>query len=84
MSRIHIEVLTPGNGKTYEFKLDDGIATAEIIVQLCAQIEEFEASNISFDKGRPLLCVAKAGGSLNPEHTLREAGVKSGNRLFLL
>lgn len=81
---IHIEIKTPGNGKSYEYKIDDAISVAELITQLHAQIIEFEANSISFDKKQPLLCNSSSQYPLNPEHTLYEENVVSGNKLFLL
>ena len=84
MSRINVEILTPGNGKAYEFKLDNSALVAEIAMQLSEMIEIFEAGNFSLDKKLPLLCSVDTKRLLNPAHSLLEAEIKNGGRLFLL
>lgn len=83
MAKIHIEVVTPGNGKAYEFTLDDSTKTCELLDFAKTQIEAFEGANISFDEKLPLIC-AQDIGPLSPETALWEAGVKSGHKLILL
>jgi hypothetical protein len=83
MAKVCIEIFTPGNGKSYEFTLDSGVKISELLERLPAQIEEFEAGNIAFDKTLLLLC-AEESGPLNPEDSLPEAGVRNGQRLILL
>jgi len=83
MAKIHIEVVAPGNGKAYEFTLDDSTKAKELLEHVITQIEAFEAGNISFDEELALIC-AQDVGPLSPETTLWEAGVKSGHKLILV
>jgi hypothetical protein len=83
MAKICVEIFTPGNGKSYEFTMDSGVKIGELLERLPAQIEEFEAGNIAFDKAMLLLC-AEESGPLDPGQSLPEAGVKNGQRLILL
>ena len=80
---ILIEVQTPGNGKTYELKLDDkltvGLAKEKIIEQICL----FENNCIEFEKGAALFSPSLSA-RLPDNRNLRKAGLRSGQRLFLL
>jgi len=78
-----IEVVTPGNGKTYELILDDkltvGIAKGKIIEQITA----FENDNIAFDEKVALFSPVEKD-RLPDYRNLRKAGVRSGQKLYLL
>jgi hypothetical protein len=78
-----IDVVTPGNGKTYELILDGkltvGIAKEKIIEQITA----FENDNIAFDENVALFS-PMTKDCLPDYRNLRKAGVRSGQTLYLL
>ncbi|MCL2151799.1 MAG: ubiquitin family protein [Oscillospiraceae bacterium] len=81
--RIIIEVITPGNGKTYELTLDDKLTVGAAKEKITEEIRSFENGCIGFDEGAALF--APVSRSRLPDNrNLRKAGVRSGHKLFLL
>jgi len=78
-----LEVITPGNGKTYEIMLDDILTVGAAKEKIIEQITEFENGNIAFDETVALY--APATQTRLPEYrNIRKAGVKSGHPVLLL
>ena len=81
--KILVEVTTPGNGKTYELMLDDKLTVGTAKEKIIEQIQSFENGCIAFDEGAAIF--ATASRSRLPDHrNLRKAGLKSGQKVFLL
>jgi len=81
--RMIIEVVTPGNGKTYELILDDKLSVGIAKEKIIEQVTVFENDNIAFDKNVALF--SPVTKSRLPEYrNLRKAGVRSGQTLYLL
>jgi len=81
--RMIIEVITPGNGNTYEIVLDDKITVGMAKEKIIEQITVFENSNIVFDKSAALF--SPSVKARLPEYkNLRKAGVRSGKTVYLL
>jgi len=81
--RLIIEVVTPGNGKTYEILLDDTLTVGAAKEKIIEQIITFENENIAFDKDVSLFSpVTKA--PLPEYKNLRSAGVEGGQSIYLL
>jgi len=81
--RILIEVVTPGNGKTYELMLDDTLTVRAAKESIIEQIVAFENNNIDFDEHVSLFLPATQ--TRLPDHrNLRKAGVRSGQSVLLL
>lgn len=81
--KILIEVITPGNGKTYELMLDDRLAVGEAKEKIIDQIISYEEGNISFDESVALFSPALQA-RLPENRNLRNAGLRSGQPLLLL
>lgn len=80
---ILVDIHVPSMDRTYDFELDEDMTTkkaTEKIVRIIAQKEyaehEEEEKMFLFSMGR--------GSLLNSDFTLKEQGIKSGERLILL
>ena len=81
--KIIIEVITPGNGKTYEMMLDDTLTVGAVKEKIIEQITAFENGNIAFDENVTIF--SQVNQTVLPDHrNLRAAGVKGGQSVFLL
>ena len=81
--KILIEVVTPGNGKTYELMLDDKLAVGVAKEKIIEQITAFEDGCILFDDDAALFAPSTRGRL--PDHrNLRSAGLRGGQMVFLL
>jgi len=81
--RVIIEVVTPGNGKTYEMMLDDTLTVGVVKEKIIEQIVAFENGNIAFDENVAIF--SPVTHTLLPDYrNLRAAGVKGGQSVFLL
>ena len=81
--KILAEVITPGNGKTYEFVLDDKLTVGAAKEKIMEQINAFENEGIKFNNQASLYSVSSK--NLLPDNrNLRKAGFTSGQKLILL
>jgi len=81
--RMIIEVVTPGNGKTYEVMLDDTLTVGAAKEKIIEQITAFENGNIAFDESAELYSPATKA-CLQGHRNIRKAGVRSGQPVLLL
>jgi len=81
--RIIIEVVTPGNGKTYELMLDDILTVGAAKEKIIEQITTFENGNIAFDENAALFS-PMTRNCLPNYRNLRKAGVRSGQSFYML
>ena len=84
MAKIFVEVNTPGNGKTYEFQLDDHMTVARVKAKMIDEIVEAEDGNITLKPEKAMLCNKSTRVLLKEQEMLITAGVKSGQVLILL
>jgi len=85
MSRIYVDVRTPGNGKTYEFAVESNMTVGQALARMADEITEFEDGNITIRAEDALLCVEDTEAVVRDRSlTLRAAGVRSGHRLILI
>ncbi|HQK34917.1 MAG TPA: ubiquitin-like domain-containing protein [Spirochaetales bacterium] len=84
MSKIYIDVNTPGNGKTYEFQLDSMMTVGQVKTCMIDEITEIENGNITLKPEKVEMFDLNTRKQLYDMETLRAAGVKSGHRLILL
>lgn len=81
--KILAEVMTPGNGKTYEIMLDDKLPVRAIKESIIEEIEAFENGGIAFGKDATLF--SGTDKCLLPDNcNLRKAGFRSGQMLILV
>ena len=83
VAKIYVDVLTPGNGKTYEFQTDDGILVSAAIIRMGEEIISLEEGNMIFDE-KTMLFNVQTGQVLPNSKPLSSAGVKSGHKLILV
>jgi len=81
--KILIEVMTPGNGKTYELLIDDRQTVGAAKGKIIEQIQSFEDGCISFGIDAALFEPISRTW-LHDCSNIRKAGIKGGQRLFLL
>jgi DnaJ-class molecular chaperone len=82
--KIYIDVHTPGNGKTYEFKLDNKLTICKIKEKMIEEILEMEDGNITLLTEKVVLCNMNTKSHLNETDTVKSAGIRSGQSLILL
>ena len=81
--KILVEVITPGNGKTYELMLDDKLTVGAAKEKIIEEIQAFENGCIEFD-GNAAIYAASSRTRLLDNRNLRKAGLRSGQTVFLL
>ena len=81
--KVLAEVVTPGNGKTYDFVLDDKLTVGAAKEKIMQQISTFENDGIKFSEHASLFS-ASLGTQLPDNRNLRKAGFTSGQKLILL
>jgi len=81
--RILVEVMTPGNGRTYELTLDDKLTVGSAKEKIISQIVAFENGCIAFDEGVALFSPITRT-RLPDSRNLRKAGTRGGHSLYLL
>ena len=81
---IILEIHTPGNGKTYEFTLDDEMNTAAAARAAAEEVVLFENGNIGLKADEAAFFQIRRGQALDAALTLRACGVLGGDRLLLL
>jgi hypothetical protein len=82
--KIYVDVRTPGNGKTYEFQLDNKMTVGQVKVKMIEDIIEIENGNIAFDADKVILSSLDLKTRLSDADALYAAGVKSGHSLLLV
>jgi len=83
MAKIFVDVYTPGNGKTYEFQMNDSITVLEAKGRMVEEILQIEESSMSFHE-QTQLCDLNLGVALPDNVPLSTANVKSGDKLLLV
>jgi hypothetical protein len=83
MSKIFVDVFTPGNGKTYEFQLNDSTVVLEAKGRMIEEILQIEESSMSFNEQTQLYNLV-SGTVLFDNQPLSTANVKSGHTLLLV
>lgn len=83
MAKIFVDVFTPGNGKTYEFQLDDSITVASAKLHMIEDILQLEERGMSFSE-QTLLCDLATNAILPDNAPLSTANVRSGHKLLLV
>ena len=83
MTKIFLDVFTPGNGKTYEFQLDDRLTVQAAKNRMAEEILRLEERGMNFG-AQTLLCDLMTNTILPDNAALSGAGVRSGHRLLLV
>ena len=81
--KVLTEVITPGNGKTYELILDDKLTVNAAKEKIIEEIVVFENGCIEFDEESTLFSVTFQS-RLPDNRNLRKAGFRSGQTLILV
>jgi|GEM_PF-5119985 len=81
--KILAEVITPGNGNTYEIMLDDKLTVGTVKEKIIEEITSFENGYISFDNDVKLFSLTLRA-CLPDNRNLRKAGVRGGQTMILL
>ena len=82
--KIFVDVKTPGNGKAYEFQLDNAMTVGQAKLKMIEEITEVENGNITLDPGKAILNCLNTRKILSDSDTLIEAGIRGGQGLLLL
>ena len=82
--KIFVDVKTPGNGKIYEFQLDNAMTVGQVKEKMIEEITEIENGNITLNPEKVILSNLNAQVILSDSDILTVAGVKSGHSLLLL
>ena len=81
--RVLAEVITPGNGKTYEIMLDDKLTVGAAKEKIIEEIVAFENGCIEFGDGAAVFSVSTRS-RLPDNSNLRKAGFRGGQKLILV
>ena len=81
--KILIEVIAPGNGKTYELMLDDKLTVGSAKEKIIEEIQAFENGCIAFDDSTALFATSSRI-RLHDNRNLRKAGIRGGQTVLLL
>lgn len=81
--KILIEVITPGNGKTYEIMLDDKLTVGAAKEKIIEEIQAFENGCIAFAEGAALFD-PDSRSCLPDNRNLHKVGLRGGQTVFLL
>ena len=81
---IFLEIKTPGNGKTYEFRIDGGITAEQAKRRIIDEIIEAEDGNITLNPDSTALYDIDTQKAVPGRFTLAASDVKSGHVLLLL
>jgi len=82
--KINIEINTPGNGKTYEFSLDNTMTVRQAKEKIADEILKFENYNISLSLNKLILFNKTNKSICDDNEYLISAGIKSGHTLVLI
>jgi hypothetical protein len=80
--QLLIDVFCPGNGKTYEFRIDGSMPVSEAKEEIIANILDSDGS-VELSAEGALLCDAGIKSRLAENVSLLDAGVRSGHRLIV-
>jgi hypothetical protein len=81
--KILVEVITPGNGKTYELMLDDKLTVGAAKEKIIEEIQAFENGCIEFDENVAIYSTSSRA-HLHDNRNLHKTGLRSGQTVFLL
>lgn len=81
---IIVEVLAISLGRTYEFKLNEDIATNVIVEEISSVICQKEQCAVKGERSDLLMALCDKNQILSPNLSLYENGVQSGDRLMLV
>jgi len=82
MAKIFVDVFTPGNGKTYEFQMDDSMTVSSAKSHMIDEILQIEEHSMSFHE-ETRLCDMALESVLPDNAPLSVMNVKSGHKLLL-
>lgn len=82
--KLFLEVMTPGNGKTYEFEVSDRLAVQKAKLRFINEIKLLENTLIGFEPQISVLCLQRTEKTLDDRQTLADAGIRSGDVLILI
>lgn len=80
---ILIEVITPGNGRSYEIMVDDKMTVGTAKEKILDQIIAFENGQIAFAPDVAIYS-SVSQAKLQDNRNLRKAGLQGGQTVFLL
>lgn len=84
MAKIYIEVISAGNGRKYEFSVDNTMLIKDVKSKVINQIVNLEKDNISFDSESTILCDLEAQKTLKDNLFLYQENIRSGTMLMIL
>ena len=84
MSKLYLEVLVPGNAKTYDFSADSLMSVRRVKRDFIEQISVYENRPIFDNPDDVLFCSVNLQGLLQETEILGDVGVKSGDKIMLL
>jgi hypothetical protein len=82
MVQLLVDVFCPGNGKTYEFRIDGSMPVSRAKEEIIANILDSDGA-VELSAEGALLCDAGVKSRLAEDASLVDAGVRSGHRLII-
>ena len=81
---ILVDIAVPSVDRSYDFNLDENAPITMVLEEVIGMICQKEQCKLIGDKAELLLCKYEGQIILNKEKTLKECGIKNGNRLLLV
>ena len=81
---ILVDIYVPSVNRTYDFQLNEQIPICTLVDEISEMICQKEHSKIVGKTDELLLCVFETSRILNPQYSLEELGVKTGDKLLLV
>lgn len=81
---ILVDVVFPELGKTIDFQLDENVLAWDVMEEIAGIAAQNSARHYLPKKHRVLLYCMETDRQIDLNHTLRENGVRAGNRLLLI
>ena len=81
---ILVDIEVPVNGRTYDFRMDENVYSADLIDEIGAMLVPVSESSESEKIKDMLLCDYAHCRILPLDSTLKQCGIRSGDRLVLL
>ena len=81
---ILVDIYIPSVDKTYDFQINEQSRISTVVEEITEMIGQKERSRIVGDISKLLLCEYSTGSVLDPETTLEQAGIGTGEKLLLV
>lgn len=83
MNSVLVEIICPATGRVYDCWIAKGLRVLDVTLQLIGVIRKIEGDINLFSLEKAIQLFSETGVCLNPNFTVKQAGVTSGSKLLL-